>query len=184
MGAIKNRLFPTKASAESTILGSAEPMRDEERKKLKDERRARALNLLLFEASYDKDFACALCEKVGNLAQGDAALRAALKSSLTNVRPGRSVEWSMERYETLIWHYAHAILEMEGDHGRVLKVLVEYEKRMTGKILSSRTIDNKISVGINELEEAGKLNELLSNAEWVKDAIQKRRDRASKAPHS
>lgn len=169
--------------AASTIMGSAEPLTEEELKKLAEERRSRSLESILMAAHLENEFARVLCEKVGQLAQADAELVALLKKSMSKGKRGRPEEWNLKRYETLLIHYAHAIFETGGDHSRVLTILAEYESRMSAEatVPSPGSIDNRITEGIKALREAGLLTNLMNEVDWIKDALQARMDKGEKS---
>ena len=169
-----------KTLAESTILGSVEPMSDEAGEVLDAERRKSwcvwALDWILFEAISDKVLAATVCEAVGNFARDDADLVAALKKFSSRSSRGRPSKWNREMYRQLLIHYAHAVLEADGNVDCAITKLIEYDNRLFGSLLSPKAMNNNISDAIRVLTDADLLESLFKEIDWVRKPIQARID--------
>lgn len=177
-----NRILPGKVLAESTVLGSAKPVSDEEKAELavwRSKAFTDALGALLGEAVRDRDFAHELCARVGNFAQGNKTLIPVLKKFMGRSTPGRPTKWSTGAYWQLLHHYAYIrIKETNGDHDETMMEVDEFVRRVYGIVLTPKGIDNMISKAIREMESAGKLDTL---PDWVGEEIRKRRARGEKS---
>lgn len=175
-----DQISASKARAKSTILGSVEPMGDDERKALLAEQRKRwcvwALDCILFEAISDIVLGTTVCEKVGRFAQNDAGLVAALLDSSTRKSRGRPEKWNLETYRILLIHYAWYVQDANGNVDAAIDNLIEYHQRMYGSRATFKAMSNNVSKAIGALTKANQLESLFEEIEWVRDPIRARID--------
>lgn len=128
------------------------------------------LDRLSLVTMLDKEFGLALCARVAGIARDNKRLSAAIRSSLK--RSKRPNLWPTWRYHVLLTHYANYLMESNGDHTGALALLGDYERRMTGSVLSPRTLDNRISKALRIIDP----REL---PDWATAILQNRRQRGA-----